>query len=206
MDCQAWQVLQHVMSNNQLMQQTATRRVGLKLTPSRSHCRPGSSDVCVLPAQSFKLSPNPYHCTCCTLICSTRSPSAGHFKCVQLAEHGQQTKYTHHNRKHSVRLELLRTLPASCSTPVQVDAAAQLKAGVGGLLLPQVLMISGGMKRDATQPFTPRQHLRVEPSGPGGGKPFAKFLAYEVSASPVQSSCLQHCCASCDHTCLINDS
>lgn len=38
---------------------------------------------------------------------------------------------------------------------------------------------------DAWPPFTLRQQLRSEP---GGGKPFARFLAYEVSGGPARSS------------------
>ena len=62
------------------------------------------------------------------------------------------------------------------------------------------------------QPFTPRRQLRADPARPGGGRPFAKFLAYEArpyvqahawylgwrsSRRPAGSFCLQGCFQIC---------
>lgn len=55
------------------------------------------------------------------------------------------------------------------------------------------------MTRAARQPFTPRRQLRTEPTRPGGGRPIARFLAYEgcfqicltaIGTSPSQPEAL----------------
>ncbi|DBA86851.1 TPA: hypothetical protein ACH3X2_005370, partial [Trebouxia sp. C0005] len=43
------------------------------------------------------------------------------------------------------------------------------------------------MRRDAQQPFTPRQRSRVQPAIPGGGKPFARLHGSAPEASTTRT-------------------